>query len=133
MEKAQQNVDEKEAKKLETKIRKNEFDLEDFLTAFQQIKKMGSMQSLLQMIPGMPRVDPKDMDENKIVRVEAIIRSMTPKERSAPGIINGNRKKRISRGCGRSVEEINRLLKDFREMKTLMKRMQPLLQRMPLR
>jgi signal recognition particle subunit SRP54 len=133
VEKAQQNVDVKEAKKLETKIRKNEFDLEDFLTAFQQIKKMGSMQSLLQMIPGMPRVDPKDMDENKMVRVEAIIRSMTPKERSAPGIINGNRKKRISRGCGRSVEEINRLLKDFREMKTLMKRMQPLLQRMPMR
>ncbi|MBN2143374.1 MAG: signal recognition particle protein [Candidatus Aureabacteria bacterium] len=131
VEKAKETVDEKEAKKLETKIRKNDFDLEDFLSAFQQIKKMGSLQSLLQMIPGMPKVDPKDLDEGKMKHIEAIIHSMTPKERGRPGIINGNRKKRISRGCGRSVEEINRLLKDFREMKFMMKRMQPLLQKMP--
>ncbi|EKD27624.1 MAG: hypothetical protein ACD_79C00650G0001, partial [uncultured bacterium] len=127
VEKAQAVVDEKDAARLEKKIRKNEFDLQDFLSSIHQIKKMGSLQSIMKMIPGMPKIDPNDVDEKKLVYIEAIINSMTPKERSNPAILNGNRKKRIAKGCGRSVEEINRLLKQFRDMKTMMKRMQSLM------
>lgn len=127
VEKAQSVIDEKEAEKLEKKFRKNEFDFQDFLVTIKQIKKMGSMQSILKMIPGMPKINPKDINERQILYVEAIINSMTPKERSRPAILNGSRKKRIARGSGRSVEEINRLLKQFREMKIMMKRMQKMM------
>ena len=127
VEKAQHAVDEKEAKKLEQKIRRNEFDLEDFLSSIRQIKKMGPLQSIVQMIPGMPKIKPGDIDEKNLIYIEAIISSMTPKEREKPMVINGSRKKRIARGAGRSVEEVNRLLKQFREMKVMMKRMQSML------
>lgn len=127
VEKTQKVIDIKEAEKLEKKFRKNEFDLGDFLISIRQIKKMGSFQSIMKMIPGMPKINPKDIDEKKMVYIEAIINSMTPKERSKPAILNGNRKKRIAKGSGRSVEEINRLLKQFREMKTMMKRMKKIM------
>ncbi len=123
VEKAQALVNEKDAKKMEEKFRKNEIDLDDFLTTLRQIKKMGPLSSIIQMLPGMPKVDTKDMDEKQLVYVEALISSMTHQERRNPMLLNGNRKKRIARGSGRSVEEINRLLKQFRDMKTMMKRM----------
>ena len=129
VEKAQSFVDEKEAEKMAKKFKKNQFDFEDFRTSIKQIKKMGSMQSIMKMIPGMPKIDPKDMDEKQLIYVEAMINSMTKKEREKPGIINGSRKKRISKGSGRTVEEVNRLLKQFREMKTMMKRMQKMMGR----
>ena len=127
VEKAQQAVDEKEAQKLDQKIKKNEFDLQDFLSSIRQIKKMGPLQSLMKMIPGMPKINPGDIDERGILYIEAIISSMTPKERSKPAILNGSRKKRIAHGSGRTVEEVNRLLKQFRDMKEMMKRMQGLM------
>ena len=100
------------------------FYLEDFLSTFKQIKKMGPLEGLIKLIPGIPKelkkvkVDPKDM-----AHIEAIILSMTPYERKHPDIIKNSRKVRISKGCGRSVEEINRLLKQFDQMKVMMKRM----------
>ena len=129
VEKAQQAVDEEEAAKLERKIRKNEFDLQDFLSSLRQIKKMGPIQNLIKMIPGMPRINPGDINEKGLLHIEAMISSMTPKEREKPAILNGSRKKRIAKGSGRSVEEVNRLLKQFREMKDMMRRMQSLMGR----
>jgi signal recognition particle subunit SRP54 len=123
VEKAKAVVDEKEAKKMEEKFRKNALDLDDFLTSLRQMKKMGSFSTLLQMIPGMPKIESKDMDEKQLVYVEAMISSMTAQERKNPMILNGSRRKRISRGSGRPVEEINRLLKQFRDMKLMMKQM----------
>lgn len=127
VEKAQSVVDEKEALKLQKKFKKNEFDFEDFLTSIKQIKKMGSMTSLLKMIPGMPKIDPNDVDEKQLVYIEAIINSMTKKERTKPEILNGSRKKRIADGSGKTVEDVNRLLKQFREMKNMMKKMQSIM------
>lgn len=129
VEKAQQAVDEKEAQKLEQKIKKNEFDLQDFLSSIRQIKRMGPLQGLMKMIPGMPKINPGDIDERGLLHIEAIISSMTPKERSKPALLNGSRKKRIAHGSGRTVEEVNRLLKQFRDMKEMMKRMQGLMGR----
>ena len=106
------------------KMEQGKFDLEDFLSTFKQIKKMGPLESLIKLIPGVPKelkkvkVNPKDM-----AHIEAIILSMTPYERKHPDVIKNSRKQRISKGCGRSVEEINRLLKQFEQMKTMMKRM----------
>jgi len=125
IEKAQETFDENEARALEQKMRKNEFTLEDFMKQMQQIKKMGPLKNILGMIPGMNNVklDDAQIDEKALVHVEAIIQSMTPKERQNPSILNGPRKKRIANGSGRNVQEVNRLLKQFEDMKKMMKQM----------
>ena len=121
VERAQQAIDEKEAQRLEAKLRKNTFDLDDFLAQIQQIKKMGNVKDLLGMVPGMGKaLKGMDVDDNAFVGIESIIQSMTPSERAEPGIINGSRRSRIAKGCGRSVEEVNRLLKQFEDMKKVM-------------
>lgn len=126
IEKAQKQIDEKEAKSLQKKIKKNEFTLEDFHSQLQSIKKMGSMGSLLEMIPGGGKLT-KAMDqvdtEKEMARVEAIILSMTKKERRDHTIINGSRRRRIALGSGTSVEEVNKLLKQFVDMRKMMKKL----------
>jgi len=125
IEKAQNSIDEKKALELEKKLRTQEMTLDDFLDQMSQVKKMGPIKDLLGMIPGMNQLNLKDVevDEKAMDHVEAIIKSMTKEERQNPSIINGSRKKRISAGCGRSIQEINRLLKQFEEMKKMMKQM----------
>ncbi len=121
VEKAQQAIDEKEAKRLEDRLKKNKFDLEDFMMQLQQIKKMGNVKDLLGMVPGMSKaLKGVDIDDNAFMGIESIIQSMTPGERENPGIINGSRRTRIARGSGRTVEEVNRLLKQFEDMKKMM-------------
>ncbi len=117
VEKAQANIDAKKAMEMEKKIREQQFTLEDFLEQLGQVKSMGPLEDLLGMIQGMPG----DFDEREILRIEAIIKSMTPKERQEPNIINGSRKKRIARGSGTKVQDVNRLLKQFDESRRLMK------------
>lgn len=124
IEKAQEAFNDDEAAELERKMRKNEFDLEDFLTQLQQIKKMGPLKNILGMIPGLGGAgldQLEDLDEKSFAPVESIIRSMTPKERHNPDIINGPRKKRIAMGSGRNIQDVNRLLKQFEDMKKMMK------------
>ncbi len=124
VERAQKVVDEKEAKLLEEKIRKNKFDLEDFLGQIQQIKKMGNVKDLLSMVPGMGKaLKGVDIDDDAFVQVEAIIRSMTPKERSNPKTLDSSRKKRIARGSGTQLEDVNKLLKQFEDMRKVMSMM----------
>ena len=125
IEKAQDAIDEKEAEKLAEKMKKNQFTLSDFLSQLQQIKKMGPLDQILKMIPGLNQAAMKDVkvDDNQIKRIEAIIRSMTIRERENPGIVNGSRRLRISKGSGTTVTEVNRLLKQFEEMKKMMKQM----------
>ena len=124
VEKAQQQFDEVEAAKLQKKIRKNQFDFSDFLNQLQQIKKMGNLKDLMGMIPGMGKmVKDIDISDDAFKHIEAIIQSMTPTEREQPELINGNRKKRIAGGSGRSIEEVNKLLKQFEDMKKMMKMM----------
>ncbi|MBM56112.1 MAG: signal recognition particle protein [Euryarchaeota archaeon] len=124
VERAQKVVDEKEAKRLEDKIKKNKFDLEDFLGQIQQIKKMGNVKDLLSMVPGMSKaLKGVDIDDNAFVQVEAIIRSMTPSERTNPKILDSSRKKRVAKGSGTQVEDINKLLKQFEDMKKVMNMM----------
>ena len=130
VEKAQSLFDEKETVLLQQKLKKNQFDLEDFLAQMQQIKKLGSVESIMGMIPGMGKMM-KQMkgaqpSENEIKRIEAIIRSMTPAERANHGMINGSRRLRISKGSGTSVQEVNMLLKRFTEAQKMMKMMQKL-------
>ena len=121
VEKAQEQFDEKEAKKLEAKIKKNKFDFNDFLSQLNQIKKMGDIKSLIGMIPGMSKMTKNfDIDENAFSKVESIILSMTPKERSNPELLNMSRKKRIARGCGKNIHEINMFIKQFNQMKKMM-------------
>jgi signal recognition particle subunit SRP54 len=122
VEKAQAQFDEVKAQKLEEKLRKSQFTLEDFLDQLHEIKKMGSLQQLVGMIPGMSRLPANGaIDERALVRVEAIIQSMTVEERQKPHIINGTRRKRISNGSGTSIQEVNRMLKQFGEMQRMMK------------
>ncbi len=123
IDKAQEAFDEKQAKELEKKMRANDFTLEDFLQQMQQVKKMGPLKNIIGMIPGLnsAKLDEVDVDDKAMAHVEAIILSMTPAERQNPDILNGSRKKRISMGCGRSIQEVNRLLKQFEEMKKMMK------------
>lgn len=124
VEKAQAQFDEEQAKKLEKKIRKNQFDFQDFLDQLQQIKKMGNLKDLMGMIPGMGKAM-KDIDisDDAFKGVESIIKSMTPFERSNPDIIDQNRKKRIAKGSGRDMNEINQFFKQFEQMKQMMKNM----------
>lgn len=128
IDKVQQNIDEQEAMEMQKKMRSNEFTLEDFLSQMQQIKKMGPLKDLMGMIPGMNGLNLEKAMEGvdpakEMVKVEAIIQSMTKEERSNPSILNGPRKKRIANGCGRTIADVNRLLKQFEEMKKMMKQM----------
>lgn len=123
VEKAQQSFDEKEAERLEEKFRKNQFDFDDFLKQIKVIKKMGSLSSLLGMIPGLnAQIKNAQVDDKALIKVEAIINSMTKTERGNPKILNGSRRKRIARGSGTSIQDVNRLLKQFEEMKKMMSR-----------
>jgi len=123
VEKAQQSFDEKEAAKLEEKFRKNKFDFDDFLKQIKVIKNMGSLSSLLGMIPGInAKMKNAKIDDNALVKVEAVINSMTKQERGDPKILNGNRRKRIARGSGTSIQDVNKLIKQFNEMKKMMNR-----------
>ena len=125
VERAQEQFDEKEARKIQRKIAKNQFGFDDFLSQIQQIKKMGSMKDLMGMIPGMGKMmKDVDIDDDAFKYVEAMIHSMTPKERSNPSIINNSRKKRISSGSGTTVQELNKLMKQFNQMSKMMKMMQ---------
>lgn len=123
IEKAQSVFDEDKAKSLEMKIRKSELDLEDFLDQLQQMKKLGSFTDILKMIPGMNSKAMKDVqvDDKEFGRLEAIIQSMTPKERRNPNILNANRRKRIASGSGTTVADVNKLIKQFEQMKKMMK------------
>ncbi|MFZ9045851.1 MAG: signal recognition particle protein [Cyclobacteriaceae bacterium] len=124
VERAQQNFDQEEARKLNKKIKKNQFGFDDFLSQMEQIKKMGSIQDLMGMIPGMGKaVKDVDIDDDSLKPIEAIIKSMTPEERTNPDIINGSRRQRIARGSGTSVQEVNQLLKQFQQMRKMMKTM----------
>lgn len=130
IEKAQMNIDEKAALELEKKMRENDFTLEDFLSQMQQIKKMGPIKDLLGMVPGMNQINMDALEkvdaEKEMKRLEAIIQSMTKEERNNPSILNGPRKKRIAQGSGRNIADVNRLLKQFEEMKKMMKQMNSL-------
>ena len=122
VERAQQQYDEEEAKRLEKKIRKNKFDFEDFMGQIQQIKKMGNIKDLAAMIPGVGKqIKDLDIDDNAFKGIEAIINSMTPKERQNPDIINQSRRKRIAAGSGTKLEDVNRLMKQFDQTRKMMK------------
>ena len=121
IEKVEAEVDQKEAARLADKVAKDKFTLEDLRSQLQQVKKMGPLSSLVSMIPGAGKINEEDIDEKAIVRMQAILDSMTKKERDFPQIINGHRKKRIAKGSGTSVQEINRLLKQYLQMKKMMR------------
>lgn len=123
VEKAQENIDQKEAERMAEKMRKAEFDLDDFLAQMQQVKKMGSMQSIMGMIPGMSGVQLPDDADRQMKRTEAIIQSMTKQERRKPQILNGSRRQRIANGAGVKIVEVNQLLKQFQQMQKMMKMM----------
>ncbi len=123
IEKAQNTFDEKEAERLAGKMQQGGFDLNDLLDQMRQIKKMGSLRSLLSMMPGGNKIDESQIDEKQVPRTEAIILSMTPSERAKPSIINPARKRRIAAGSGTRVEDVNRLLKQYEQMQKLMKQM----------
>lgn len=122
VERAQEQFDEEQAKKLQRKLARNQFDFDDFLAQIEQIKKMGNIKELLGMIPGVGKaVKDMDIDDNAFKSVEAIIRSMTPKERANPDIINNSRKERIARGSGTTLQEVNKLMKQFEQIRKTMK------------
>ena len=124
VEKAQQSFDQEEAQRLNKKIRKNQFGFDDFLSQMEQIKKMGSLKDLMGMIPGVGKaIKDVDIDDDSLKPIEAIIKSMTPQERTNPDIINGSRKQRIAKGSGTSIPEVNQLLKQFSQMRKMMKTM----------
>ncbi|MDO5416005.1 MAG: signal recognition particle protein [Lachnospiraceae bacterium] len=125
IEKAEAEVDQEKAKELSQKLRKAEFDYNDFLDQMRQIKKMGGMASIMSMMPGMGQLGNIDMDENEknMGRIEAIILSMTPEERANPSLMNLSRKQRIAKGCGVDISEVNRLVKQFDQMKKMMKQL----------
>ena len=123
IEKAEAEIDQEKAKELGQKLKKAEFDYNDFLEQMRQVKKMGGMSSILGMMPGMSQLKDVDIDEKAMDRVEAIILSMTPKERSNPGILNLSRKQRIARGAGVPISEVNRIVKQFDQMKKMMKQL----------
>ena len=125
VERAQEQIDEKQARELQKKIGKEQFDFEDFLQQLNQIKKMGNMKDLLGMIPGMGKaLKDVDIDESSFKKIEAQIKSMTPIERKNPSLLDGKRKLRIAKGSGNSIQEVNQFLKQFEQMKKMMKQMQ---------
>lgn len=122
VERAQEQFDEEEAKKLQRKLARNQFDFNDFLSQIEQIKRMGNIKDLMAMIPGMGKaIKDLDIDDNAFKSVEAIIHSMTPKERANPDIINASRRERIARGSGTTLQEVNRLMKQFEQIRKAMK------------
>ena len=124
VERAQEQYDEEEAKRLQKKIAKNQFDFNDFISQIQQIKKMGNLKELASMIPGVGKaLKDIDIDDNAFKGIEAIIYSMTPAERSNPAILNGSRRARIAKGSGTSIQEVNKLIKQFDETRKMMKMM----------
>lgn len=124
IEKAETELDEKKAEEAARKLKENKFDLNDLLDQFSQIKKMGSLKSILSMLPGMDRqLRDADIDDRQMYRVEAIIKSMTKKERAHPDIINASRRRRIAAGCGQTVEDVNRLMRQYEQMKKMFKQM----------
>ena len=124
VEKAQETIDELEAKRMEEKLRKNKFDFEDFLKQIKLIKKMGSLSSLIGMIPGLgSQIKNAQIDDKALIKVEAIINSMTREERENPKVLNGSRRKRIARGSGTTIQDVNRLIKQFQEMQRMMSMM----------
>jgi signal recognition particle subunit SRP54 len=140
VEKAQQVYEEKEIERIQTQVKKNQFSLEDFQSQLRQMKKMGSIGELLEMVPGARKLG-RNADfgqaEKELKRVDAIINSMTIQERRNPAILNGSRRKRIAQGSGTTVTDVNRLIKQFLEMKKMMQRMsrggmRGLLNRMPI-
>ena len=140
VEKAQEQFDEEEAKKLQKKIAKNQFNFNDFLSQINQIKKMGNLKDLAGMIPGVGKaLKNVDIDDDAFKSIEAIIKSMTPKERENPELLNGNRRKRIALGSGTTIQDVNRLLKQFAETRKMMKmfsggnKMKNLMRNMPKR
>lgn len=125
IEEAEERLDQKKAQEMAEKLQKNQFDLNDLLDQFEQIKRMGPIKGILKKLPGMDmnKLDEMDVDDNLIYRNEAIILSMTPREREKPSIINPSRKRRIAKGCGLKVEDVNRLLKQFEQMQKVMKQL----------
>ena len=122
VERAQEQFDEEEARKLQKKIQKNKFDFNDFLNQIEQIKKMGNLKELASMIPGVGKaIKDVDIDDNAFNGIEAIIRSMTPKERTNPEILNTSRRTRIAKGSGTTIQEVNRLIKQFDQTRKMMK------------
>ena len=123
VEKVQDEIDEKEAMKTAKKMTKGTFDLEDFLSQLNQIKKLGPLENLIKMIPGAKKMGLSDakIDPKQMAHIEAIVLSMTPEERHNPDIIKASRKQRIAKGCGLTVTDVNRLLNQFEEMKKMMK------------
>ena len=122
VEKAQQNFDEEEAARIQKKMRKNQFDYDDFLKQLNQIKKMGNIKDIMSMIPGVGKaVKDLDIDDDSFKEIEAIIQSMTPEERHQPDLLDGSRKKRIAKGSGTNAAEVNKLIKQFDEMRKMMK------------
>lgn len=127
IEKAQENIDNEQAGKLVDRLKKNKFDLQDFLDQFKQMRKMGSMKDILKSLPPIPGIDTRqlsqqEIDEKRIDRLEAIIQSMTMKERRNPDILNASRRRRIAKGSGTSVQEVNQLIRQFEQSKAMMKR-----------
>jgi len=122
IEKAEEAFDIEEAEKLEQKLRKQEFDLDDYLSQLRQIKKMGSFSGLLKMIPGMNQLKDVKVDDKEFIKIEAIICSMTKKERRNPKILNGSRRLRIAKGSGTTVPEVNKFMKSFEMTQTMMKK-----------
>lgn len=124
VEKAQEQFDEEQARKLEKKIRKNQFDFQDFLDQLQQIKKMGNLKDLMGMIPGVGKaIKDIDISDDAFKGVEAIIKSMTPEERGNPDLINGSRRQRIAKGCGKDIADVNAFMKQFEQMRQMMQQM----------
>jgi signal recognition particle subunit SRP54 len=124
VEKAEQSMTEEKARKLEEKLRKHKFDFDDFLEQMQQLKEMGGLSKVLEMVPGMgqmARGGGMDIDDSRMKTTEAIIQSMTPGERHNPGILNASRKRRIAAGSGTSTQEVNQLVKQFAQMQKMMK------------
>ena len=124
VEKAQEVYDEKKAREISKKIAKNKFGFDDFLSQINQVKKMGNLKDTLNLIPGANKLRDVDIDNDSFKHIEALIYSMTPNERSNPKIINHSRKKRIAKGAGRDVQEINALIKQFDQMSKMMKMVQ---------
>jgi signal recognition particle subunit SRP54 len=124
VERAQENFDEEQARRLQKKIAKNQFSFNDFYDQIQQIKKMGNLKDLVGMIPGMGKaLKETEIDDDAFKGIEAIIMSMTPQEREDPAIINGNRRKRIADGSGTNIQEVNKLMKQFEETRKVMRMM----------
>ena len=122
VEKAQEHFDENKAQKIEEKLRKSQFTLEDFLDQLQEIKKMGPLSQVMGMVPGMNKISQNaSVDDKALISIEAIIHSMTPEERRRPQILNGSRRRRIAMGSGRTIQEVNRLLRQFEEMQKMIK------------